>query len=246
MPEWPRFGNAPISEAILDIRVTLPPYVEVQRLASFQNPIRARYPLSRRRTALPTDVGLREGGVQVVPSTTVSDGYLFSTEDRLQTVQVRMDGFTFNRLKPYDRWTTFRDEARALWALYREVARPERVTRLALRYINRIAIPLPITDFSEWVRTTPEIAPGLPQNLQSFFMRLEIPYEPIGGLAIVTETIERPEGNRLPFLLDINVITRGDLSTDDPYVWDAFDRLRDFKNEIFFKSVTDRAKELFA
>ena len=64
------------------------------------------------------------------------DGYLFTSVDGRQVVQARLDGFTFSRLKPYDKWESLRDEARELWQHYVQIASPETVTRVALRYIN--------------------------------------------------------------------------------------------------------------
>ena len=34
-----------------------------------------------------------------------------------QESPVRGDGFTFNKLKPYDGWTAMRDEAKELWSV---------------------------------------------------------------------------------------------------------------------------------
>ena len=88
-----------------------------------------------------------------------------------------------------------RDDAKQLWLHYVDLARPVSVARIALRYINRIEIPLPFEDYKEYVLTIPEIAPGIPQGLAHFFMRLEIPY-PEQFMAIITQTID--QGNMPP------------------------------------------------
>jgi uncharacterized protein (TIGR04255 family) len=113
------------------------------------------------------------------------------------------------------------------------------------RYINRIEIPLPVKDFREYILTTPEIAPGLPQGLAGFFMRLLIPDEKSGFNAILTETMEPLQQNLLPFILDIDVFREAAFEIHATEMWDTLERLRDFKNEIFFKSLTQRAQELF-
>jgi uncharacterized protein (TIGR04255 family) len=93
--------------------------------------------------------------------------------------------------------------------------------------------------------TTPEIAPGLPQGLSGFFMRLLIPDERSNCNAIVTETMEPPQQNFLPLILDIDVFREAAFDVNATEIWDTLERLRDFKNQIFFKSITDKAKELF-
>jgi uncharacterized protein (TIGR04255 family) len=68
------------------------------------------------------------------------------------------------------------------------VARPTKVTRIAVRYVNRIEIPAGV-DFKEYILTGPEIAHGIPQTLDNFFMRLEIPGQS-GETAVITQTIQ--------------------------------------------------------
>jgi uncharacterized protein (TIGR04255 family) len=109
-----------------------------------------------------------------------------------------------------------------------------------------LELPLPFKDFKEYILTTPEISPALPQGLKTFFMRLEIPHESYQAVAIITETMEAPSSTlRLPVILDIDVIRETTVSPSSSEIWQVFEQLRDFKNEIFFNSITEKAKELF-
>ncbi|HXH84143.1 MAG TPA: TIGR04255 family protein [Candidatus Tectomicrobia bacterium] len=223
---WERFPRAPIAEALLDIPRPLPIREE-----------RVRW----------------QGHILVGPAVVQQavargpDGVLFRSVDERRIVQVRQDGYTFNWLKPHETWEAFRDEARTHWERYREAFRPGAVTRLGLRYINRLELPLPSQDFREFVTTAPDIAPGLPQGLNTFFMRLEIPHGERHLLAIITETMQAPldEGRRLPFIFDIDIVREGALEPGAPVVWEAFEAMREYKNEIFFASMTSKAKDLF-
>ncbi|MBM4125009.1 MAG: TIGR04255 family protein, partial [Nitrospira sp.] len=150
MSNFTRFPRAPITEALLDIRVKLPPQIDLIRLATFHDTVKDRYPSKQERVSWQGGFQITPGtGPEMLPSSGGPDGYLFPSADGRQIVQARLDGFTFNRLKPYDKWETFRDEAKELWQQYVRIASPEVVTRLALRYINRIEIPLPMKDFKE-------------------------------------------------------------------------------------------------
>ena len=246
MADWPRFANAPITEALLDIRARPPSGVDLARLATFQDAVKDLYPARRERFSW-------QGGFQVKPGETPEvfppsggpDGYLFTSKDGKQIVQARLDGFTFNRLKPYDKWESFRDEAKKQWERYQEIAVPEVVSRVALRYINRIEVPLPMKDFREYILTTPEIAPKLPQGLAGFFMRLVIPDERSRAVAIITLTMEDPQEQVLPLIFDIDVFREAPFDVHGEEMWEALGQLRDYKNEIFFNSVTDKTRELF-
>jgi len=246
MPQWERFPKAPISEAILDIAVKFAAPVDLARLEAFQDAIRERYPVKRNRVLWQGQIRLEEERfAQEVQRG--AQGFMFRSSDDRQVVQVRQDGFTFNWLKTYDRWEALRDEARPHWERYKETFGPEAITRLGLRYINRIEIPLPISDFREYIKTAPDIAPGLPQGLNALFMRLEIADMKRGLMAIVTETFQPPvdDGKRLPFIFDIDIVCGATFEPSSPAIWEKLEQMREYKNEIFFASMTEQAKAMF-
>jgi uncharacterized protein (TIGR04255 family) len=241
------FPNAPITEALIDIRAQLPAEVTVASLGAFHDAIQQRYPNRQELTGWEAGFQIGGGTAAVAQASAQPVGAIYGSANGTKAVQARLNGFTFNRLKPYESWEPFRNEAIELWQHYCAIARPVSVTRLALRYINRIEIPLPLGEFKEYVLTVPEIAPGLPQGLQQFLMRLEIPYPNDDVLAIVTETMEsvKETSKVLPFILDIDVFREVVLDPGSNETWSILETLRVIKNDIFFKSVTEKTKELF-
>lgn len=246
MGEWPHLSNAPIVEAILDIRTTFAALPKPADLEAFQDGIRERYPVRLGRIAWLGTVQVEADALHHA-TRRGPEGFLFRDHEGRRSVQVRQDGFTFNWLKPYDTWEALRDQAREHWERYRETFGPDSVGRIALRYINRLEIPVPFSDFREYVRTAPDIAPGLPQGVRTFLMRLEIVDDVRGLMAVVTETIEPlvADRSRLPLILDIDVIRESTFTPDSPAIWETFEKIHDFKNEIFFKTITEKAEELF-
>ena len=105
--------------------------------------------------------------------------------------------------------------------------------------------PLPLRDFKDYVLTTPEIAPGLSQGLSEFFMRLVLPWPTERCVSIVTQTMEPPHGDRLPYIVDIDVFRESAAEPSDVSIWEAFEEIRELKNRIFFESLTKRALDLF-
>ena len=230
----------------MDIKVRLRAGTEMAQLAALHEQISDEYPKRGERSAMQAGFKLGPGGsMSMAPPSARVDGYLFTSADGRQIVQARLDGFTANRLKPYRDWATFRDEARRRWEAYCHLVQPEAVSRIALRYINRIEIPGPFADFKEYFLTTPEVAPGLPQGLANFFMRLVLPLEQFGCIAVITETLEEPKADAFPYVLDIDVFTERSFPPTDEEIWRTFETLRLAKNEVFFRSVTPKAQELF-
>ena len=244
MAQWPHLARAPISEALLDIRAKLPLEIDLAALAAVQDPVRDRYPHRRERHVQIVGFQVKPGTQPEVMSAGGPDGYVFDSEDRREVFQARLDGFTFNRMTPYESWQQLRDEARDLWDHYAAIARPLHVTRIALRYLNRFLLPFGVS-YRNYLLTYPEVAAELPQGLAQFFVRIVIPPDALSGnTAIVTETTEPAAGDRLPLILDIDVYREVSMKPDDPALWECFEELREVKNRIFFQSITPEARAL--
>ncbi len=241
------FPNAPIVEAILDIRTNLPEDIDLAALAKFQESVRERYPKRADRVVWQSGFQVGQAGAVATHASQNTHGYQFTSEDGKKVAQARLDGFTHNKLKPYDRWGRFVEEAKELWGIYREVARPINITRIAIRYINRIEVPIPIEDIKEFLLTGPEIAQGAPRAMASYFMRLVLVKQHVDHVAIVTEaTDQAPDDLRfMPIIFDIDVYLERVFQPEDDTIWSEFEAMREMRNEVFFSSVTDKCKELF-
>ena len=249
MTEPEHLARAPIVEAALAIGATFANPVDQETLASFQGRLGGRYPNKEVRISW-------TGQVKVTPDAAPQfalapgsgpAGYLFKTADAKQGVQALKDGFSFSRFRPYQDWDTFSKEARDLWERFAVLTKPEKVHRIGLRYINRLELPLPFGDFKEYLLTVPEIAPELPQALASFFFRVVMPLDDLKAFGTITETTVEAEATKavVPVILDVDVFRTGTFPTAADKLWPSFDQLRVAKNRLFFKSLTDKAKDLF-
>ncbi|MCG2756881.1 MAG: TIGR04255 family protein [Desulfobacteraceae bacterium] len=247
MSDYTVFPNAPITEAVIEIKAQLPEETALKSLESFHDHIKDRFPEKQEQRFIKADFKLSQKDTTLtLPTKTGTQGYLFRSLKEKKVVQSKIDGFAFNKLKPYENWDLFRSEGRELWKLYSEIVNPIKVTRIGLRYINRIEVPLPFKDFSEYLLTNPQIAPQLPQAVSHFFMRLEVSNPDIEATAIITQAMDKPtKTKRLPLILDIDVFRITEYVEKTEEMWEDFEKLRDFKNDIFFNSVTEKAKELF-
>lgn len=239
------YDKSPLTEAVIDLRVELPEEVTLDVLARLQSGQDTAYPTVKRH--FETEVQFTEPGVE--PSTIQRQaGYVFTSEDGRQVVQVRLNGFTFSRLAPYENWNSFRDEARRWWDNYRNATRPEAITRTAVRYINRLDLPLPVTELKDYLKTVPEVSSDLPfQDLSGYFMQLQIPQTDIGAMLILNEALVPPPPstpNVVSVLLDIDLSRNIDLPSDEETLWSLFEQFRVRKNEIFEGCITDSTRRL--
>ena len=239
------YSKAPITEAIIDLRVTLPEGFSTEQLAAIQTHIRNRFPEKE-----PIHVGslLFEAGPSIkIEAARQQNGFLFRSGDGRRVFQATLSGFTFNRLAPYTSWEEFSSEARNLWDIYKEVCRPSSVNRAAVRYINRLDLPGPLLDFKDYLRTIPEVSPDLPQGLSTFFMQLQIPQEDLNCMLIINEAFTPPTSPELvSVLLDIDLFREQVWQTDDEEIWNFLEQLRHRKNDVFHACITDKTRELIA
>ncbi len=239
-------SNAPITEAIVDFRVKLPQDFQVEQLSSLKEKLAGGFPTMKKLRVFETRFGLQEG--KPVASTTKESeirGLRFASEDGHNVAQFRIDGFTFSRLKPYTSWDKVFPEAHELWNLYLETASPESVTRIAVRYINRLDIPQPVTELTQYLTAPPTIPAGVPTLLSGFLTRVVVHEEESGITANITQSLERDPSNRVTIILDIDVYKGQNFETSDTGISLIFQKLREMKNRIFFSSITEQTAELF-
>ena len=241
------YAKTPIMEAVIDLRTTLPERITVDKLAEIHPYIKDKFP-----TVEPFYKGM--GAIAFTPGSPLQlstseqhIGFWFRSEDKLRTFQATMDGFSFNRLAPYESWEEFSSDAKNLWKIYKEICQPVHVTRTAVRYINQINIPIKdLTDLKDYLRTVPEVSPDLIQpGLQTFFMQLQIPQQDLDCMLIINEALTQPTTPEVvTVIFDLDLFRQKIWNSDDEDIWSFLEELRYRKNEVFEASITDKTREL--
>ncbi len=239
------YSRAPITEAILDLKVILPDGFSVEKFLEIHKHIRDRFPTSE-----PIHVGslvVQAGPDIQVNANRQHSGFLFRSKDKLRVFQATLQGFTFNRLAPYDSWEEFSSDARSLWEIYKEICKPEFVTRAAVRYINQINIPMKgSVDLQAYLKTVPQISSDFPQQtMSSFFMQLQLPQEDLNCMLVINENLAPPSMPELiSVILDIDLFRQQVWQSDDEDIWRFLEQLRHRKNQVFRASITEKTEEL--
>jgi uncharacterized protein (TIGR04255 family) len=250
LPAKPRhLDNAPISEAILDIRAVPPPDFPVQVLRQPAKELEGDFPTVEERRLTATTLEIREGKA-VVPAHTRESihGFAYKSGDGLAVAQFRVDGFTYSRLKPYTSWEEILPRALSLWDKYAKIAEPLVIPRLAVRYINRLRIPAPtqLVELEDYLTAPPVIPEGMPQNYSSFLSRVVLEDPDTAMSAIVTQALEPVADPRsVTILLDIDAFKVNEAGFDRAAFPEVFESLRTMKNRIFFNSITEATAKMY-
>jgi uncharacterized protein (TIGR04255 family) len=244
-----RLPNAPIVEAVLDIGCDMPPAFD---LAALERPSRDRfrdqYPKLRMQFIHETKI---ETHPDATPQMSVRHGiqaFQFLHADEKQLVQLRAQGFSFNRLAPYTSLDDYLPEIERTWQLFVGLASPVQIRVVQLRYINRILLPtvagrVQLTDYLK-------IGPRLPDEDRLAFVGFLNQHAAVetdtGNQANIVLTTQPQENDKLPIIFDNCVASAGTAEPEDwPWILARILSLRALKNRIFGNTLTERCLNLF-
>jgi len=244
MQSYPHLTNAPVAEALVEIRVRLSRPIVQADFDAFRNRLKDQFPKAQsiRFVASHMQFGSDEEVKNDVSTSLI--GVRLDDHEGCWVIQAKSDGLAVSRLPPYESWDGLVAQLRALWPVYVEAFEPATVLRLGVRYINRV--PLPDTekvDLDSVLTAGPKIPPSLPQDLTQFVTRVVFPLAADGIVLTVLQALEPAPGDvggrRAHVVLDIDAACEQAMSPTSPDMWGRLDSLRGAKNMAFFGSLTE-------
>lgn len=235
-------SRAPITEAVIDIRATLP---KASRTLEYLAALNTQFgePYLDRKDIKEFQYRVQLDHPEVDEKISTKLGFRYTNAKCTQVIQATVNGFTFSRLPPYEDWDKLKEEAERTWNIYSAHVRPETITRVAVRYINKLVLPGPVIELDHYLRYVPKVPKVLPQVLDAYLSQIVV-HDPHGGLTAIVIQSSPPSPTEVSPILDIDVF-RERVFADADEAWDAIDRLRNFKNQVFFDCITEKTAKLF-
>jgi len=237
--EFRHLSKAPIVEAALDIRVV--PSVKWDETG-------LQSELERRLPDYPKIEPLRQTRFQIIREKPVDPivedfgcvGFKLLSNVNPHIAQFNKGAFVFSRLKPYENWQKFNGEALRLWVIYCELLVPKQVTRIGLRFINRIAIKQEKVELADYYKYPPKSLEELNWMLTGYLHHdvMQVPETPYR--VNVIKTVQN-DPREIGLILDIDVFTENDFEYNEVHLIESLERMRWVKNKVFFSSLTDKA-----
>ncbi|MET0398840.1 MAG: TIGR04255 family protein [Longimicrobiaceae bacterium] len=240
------FPNAPIEEAIIAVRV----FRLDDLTSSAEHFHRAVIDLLPEREEI-TDTPIPQFSPERAPRVTAArggpTGVRFSSPDRLQAAAITRTGFSFHRLRPYVRWEQFEEGLWPAWRAFVSYFGPESIEELRLRYLNRIVIPRTDFELADYFNTHPKLPPSLDTGMRGFLTRLSLFDLDIPAEATITlhSVEEEAQTGLYPVIFDIDVATMLPFRPTDAALMERVRSLRNYKDRLFFDSITEATRELF-
>lgn len=244
---FPILPRAPIVEGLIDIQAKPRQGISLNDLVAFGDRIKSSYPTVKDLREIKAQIPIGQDSTVSPAVAATLVGYRFERQSPPFVVHARVEELLVSRLKPYDTWDNLLAEAKSLWREYCEICKPEVITRIATRYINRIELPMEKLDFDDYLAAPPLIPKGLPQTIEHFLTRIVVPDKESGAHVAISQVLDapNPQTRTIPVLIDIDVYKETDLPVGSDELWIFLGKMRDLKNKAFFDSVRDKALELF-
>lgn len=250
MSEIRHLTKSPIREAIIDIQVTPPVSLDaLKAIAVRLKELKGKPYIQHELWLASIGVQVDEDGQGSANTDRSPVGYRYEFSSHPYVLQCQTRGFTFSHLFPYRNWEEMSGIAKELWEIYLDVAKPQTVSRIAVRYINSLPIPLPITDFADYLHVPPIVPEGLSQSLASFLQRFVIVDNSTETVAVVTQVLEEQltQSSEVTLLLDVDASKTYPfgLAPNTTAIWAVLEGLRNLKNRVFFKYLTEKTIRMF-
>lgn len=176
-------------------------------------------------------------------------GFAITRPSGDRQVLVGMDRVALSWRGEYETWDDLVQAFLQVWERYLLTARPARVESVSTRFVNVIQVPQDHIEITDYLRTTVDISPRLPQGVAGLFMQVDVPLDVRRRLGVVvTSALAAPEDpGHSAIALDLDTYDR------DPFVinerggrvlLERLAALRSAKNFVFEASITDATREL--
>ena len=240
--------NAPIVEAVLDLDCDLLPSLDFASLQdAVKNTYRDRYPTLRplffqeakieSKSDAPAEMSVRRG----------IQAFQCFDETEKQLVQVRAQGYSFNRLAPYTSMDDYLPEIERTWNLFLNLISPVQLRVVRLRYINRILLPLTNgqVELDQYLKMN--LRPADNKLMMTGFLNQYAAVEKETGHEVnVVVTSQPPDNDRLPIIFDNCVACAAKVQPQDwTWILAKIQSLRDLKNRVFKNTLTETCLNLF-
>ena len=242
-------SSAPIVEAVLDIECDMPPAIEIASLESHARDLFLdQYPKFRTQFVQEHEIKQESGAS---PKMSVRQGIQalqFLQDDEKQLVQVRAEGFSFNRLAPYSSLDDYLSEIKRTWRLFVGLALPVQIRLIRLRYINRILLPLTNgrVELDDYLKLGPRLPDEDRLTFAGFLNQHSAVEADTGNRVNIVLTTQPPEQGMLPLIFDIEAASTGNGEPSDwPWILSRIQSLRSLKNRIFRNTLTEQCLKLF-
>lgn len=244
-----QYKNPPIEEAVCELRFNASEW-DITWPGQLFNLTKDEYsgkPRSQQQSIVSIEPGT---GLTVKPELLKTQ---LVSSDGKRLLGIAPGTFSIHELRPYSGWESFHKRILSSVQSLLKLADEISISRLGIRYINRIPITEESAELSAFFTCVPDKAGNLPEAVVSFFARVDFAYPQDDSIVRVTFASGDGSTDALIVMLDIDAIWENQSSplvlTADKDAIKKFDlmlcNLRDRERDVFEGLITDTTRKVF-
>jgi uncharacterized protein (TIGR04255 family) len=175
-------------------------------------------------------------------------GHRRSSVDMTELLLFFRSAFVISQLAPYPGWDSFLNRFSRDWAVWKRFIGFREITRIGVRYINRIDIPISgsVVEFEAYLNVFPKLPDVFPP-VNAYAVQAVLPMEDIRcKLTLNSAAVPSPILDHASFVFDQDIAREIDPPQRDEAIYELLNEIRIQKNKIFEACITNRARELFS
>jgi uncharacterized protein (TIGR04255 family) len=239
------YKRPPITEAVIGVQFAAPIAADELRKISIR--YNHSYPGEQQVKNIGVHVTNFPGRKPSVTNVQETIGYRRATDDATEIVLFTPNMLIVSQLAPYPGWEMFFGRFVRDWTLWKREMGFHKISRLGVRYINRVDIPNGeiFVEHEKYLNIYVQL-PDVLGPTSSYAAQVVLPIKDLDSqLTINTGIMPSPLLNHTSFLIDIDIGRAQDVPQRDEDVFAFLTTIRDRKNMAFEACITDQARELF-
>jgi uncharacterized protein (TIGR04255 family) len=244
--QHPTYPNPTIQEALCEIHFRLPDQVEWKPtlFGEIFKHIQPEFPEFEPLTQVGFRMQVRPSGMEqqfLPPQPRMR--YKHATRNLL--LQLSPNILTVNVLPQYAGWVQMSQDILQGWTKVSEVIEPASITRIGLRYINRIDRTQPTETSSHWLASSDYLPKSVLSSLPGFLSRVETRMNEHYRLIVTLGEMSQPVVLEVgAIVFDIDCIVEKEMSITAQAITAEINGLHDTAWRIFSDSMTPRLAQL--
>jgi len=229
----------PITEAVIDFRVTGKSPVTQKDFEPIREALAKDYPIARNIFRGSEGFQFLPIG-EVPPQNGIWGGINLASADEKYFATFSPQRCSVSRARPYQNWNHLKNEFLKLWDVYQHALPSASLDQVGLRYFNELEVPVP-EKISDIFKAGLAMAPA-GFSLGGFASNCLINDLSRQAVAVLRVASQPPgeTGRIFRFMVDIDSTKQGPFDLEKTDSWSqAMEDLRNFKNELFFGLLTD-------
>ena len=247
--KYPHLPKPPIEEAIIRLTLANEGGHSAESLEKTGSALEAVYPQRKNWTLKEVAFQMNDTSFNTSHSERAK-GFLLSSDDQKKMVHITPNIVALHCLKPYKSWDAFSKDYETAWGIYTHPLNIQGIKDIAIRYINQFQMPM--LNWGDYLLLRPnmESANRFDEStiaMGEVFSRYVLVSEAYQAESVVLLTIRPTNTEHLTVIMDIEVKSRTSIRDYPDYyvITESLNRLRNFKNQIFFSNLP-KAEEMFS